>query len=133
MVYNPKAKDDPDVLKASAYMEYLQGRVDYIFGGCYGYYDYKDRYFSDYTNEDGSPKDGFIKPRMENAFVNFKPINNARSAVAKIYGAGQGYSGEADRDVMQDRSYVLIDIPQNITNFNQQPSLLKLLRQMTMA
>ena len=118
MVYNPKAKDDPDVLKASAYMEYLQGRVDYIFGGCYGYYDYKDRYFSDYTNEDGSPKDGFIKPRMENAFVNFKPINNARSAVAKIYGAGQGYSGEADRDVMQDRSYVLIDIPQNITNFN---------------
>ena len=119
MVYNPKAKENEavDVTYASAYIEYQQGRIDYIFGGCYGYYDYKKRHFKDYTNDDGSAKDGFIKPRMESAFVNFKPVNNTRNAVTKIYGAGQGYSGETDRDVMQDRSYVLIDIPQTMTQF----------------
>ena len=141
-VYNPKKKENPDVLKASAYIEYQQGRVDYIFGGCYGYYDYTDPHFKDYTytrtpvkneqgeitsyiyTDDGSDKDnvgqsksGFIKPRMESAFVNFRPVFNSRNAVSKIYGAGQGYSGEIDRDVMQDRSYVLVDIPQNHTNF----------------
>lgn len=117
-VYNPKAKATPDVTNASAYVEYIQGRVDYIFGGCYGVYDYTDRHFKDYTNDDGTAKAGFTKPRMDNAFVNFKPVISATSAVTRVYGAGQGYSGEADRDVMQDRSYVLIDIPETSNRFN---------------
>lgn len=116
-VYNPAAAETPLVTKASSYIEYVQGRADFIFGGCYGYYDYTDRHFQEYTNEDGSPKAGFSKPRMDNAFVNFKPNSNSRNDVAKVYGAGQGYSGEADRDLLQDRSYVLIDIPQSLTNF----------------
>ena len=116
-VYNPKGKSEPDVTNASAYIEYQQGRLAYIFGGCYGYYDYTDRHYAKYTNPDGTAKGDFIKPRLENAFVNFRPFNNSRNEAEKIYGAGQGYSGDSDRDIMQDRSYVLIDIPQNITKF----------------
>ena len=49
-VYNPKGKTvsdtdsspAPDVVTASAYTEYIQGRVENIFGGCYGDYDYTD-------------------------------------------------------------------------------------------
>ncbi|MBR4919791.1 MAG: hypothetical protein IKZ62_00510 [Prevotella sp.] len=122
-VYNPTGLKDtsnnpaPKVTEASAYMEYQQGRVDYIFGGCYGYYDYKDRHYSAYTDEDGIAIGDFIKPRMDNAFVNFRPNNHQRNAVSKIYGAGQGYSGDSDRDIMQDRSYVLIDIPNTVTKY----------------
>ncbi len=116
-VYNPKKKTQPDVTSASAYIEYQQGRLVYIFGGCYGYYNYKDRHYKDYTNENGIATGNFVKPRMDNAFVNFRPFNNTRNEVEKIYGAGQGYSGDSDRDIMQDRSYILIDIPQNITKF----------------
>ena len=116
-VYNPKAAETPVVTNASAYMEYLQGRVDNIYGGCYGVYDYKDRYFSAYTEENGLAKGDFTKPRMISAFINFKPIDHARNAAKRIYGAGQGYSGDSDRDVMQDRSYVLIDIPKDNQRF----------------
>ena len=115
-VYNPK------VLKASAYTEYIQGRVEYIFGGCYGDYDYTDSHYDAYTTSDGTSiiKNGkpiFFKPWMDNAFVNFKPNSTGRNAVAKIYGAGQGHRylhpSDNDRDKMQDRSYVLIDNIQN--------------------
>ena len=142
MVYNPKKDDDdnpdPDVLQASAYTEYIQGRVENIFGGCYGDYDYTDPHYSTYTytrtpvkdnegnitsytySDDGSSesnvgtrKSGFNKPWMDNAFVNFKPNSDPRNAVKKIYGAGQGHAynhaSDDDRDKMQDRSYVLID------------------------
>ena len=121
-VYNPTSAENPDVLKASAYTEYIQGHVEYIFGGCYGDYDYRDEHYRAYTNANGTAKTGFYKPWMKNAFVNFKPntIENARNAVAKVYGAGQGHAYEsasdADRDKMQDRSYVLIDI-QNSSKF----------------
>ncbi|MBQ7162328.1 MAG: hypothetical protein IJR64_01870, partial [Bacteroidales bacterium] len=40
MVYNPTNAASPAVLEASAYTEYMQGRVENIFGGCYGDYDY---------------------------------------------------------------------------------------------
>lgn len=127
-VYNPAKREHPDVLRASAYMEYVQGRVGYIFGGCYGYYDYSDSHYKDYTYSQGDAgipegksagmaRDGFIKPRMDNAFVHFKPNSNTRNEVAKIYGAGQGYTGDSDRDVMQDRSYVLINIPGTVDKF----------------
>ena len=107
----------PQVTNASAYMEFLQGRVENIYGGCYGVYDYKDEHFRAYTDENGLAKSGFTKPRMVNAFINFRPLNHTRNAVNRIYGAGQGYSGDSDRDVMQDRSYVLIDIAQNNTKY----------------
>ena len=116
-VHNPQKQDDPDVLFASAYTEYIQGRVENIFGGCYGDYDYKDRYFEAYTNDDGTPKEGFSKPYFDNAFINFKPNSNQRNTVAKILGAGQGMAGERDGDKSQDRSYVLVDVPANIDNF----------------
>ena len=117
-VYNPKDKEVPDVLKASAYTEYIQGRVEYIFGGCYGDYDYTDSHYNAYTTSEGTSiikndKPIFFKPWMDNAFVNFKPNSTGRNAVAKIYGAGQGHRylhpSDNDRDKMQDRSYVLID------------------------
>ena len=134
-VYNPKNKQvgendsnpNPDVTNASAYMEFLQGRVENIYGGCYGVYDYKDPHFKNYTYTTGDTettdsniglaKAGFTKPRMINAFINFRPISHTRNAVNRIYGGGQGYTGDSDRDMMQDRSYVLIDIPQNITTY----------------
>ena len=132
MVHNPGNKDVPDVVKASAYVEYLQGRADGIFGGAYGTYDYTDPKFDAYTytatkNEKGdvtaystgadasnlgTARDGFNKPFINNAFVNFRPTYYHKdNRVKKVYGAGQGQSGDVNRDEFQNRSYVLIDIP----------------------
>jgi len=139
-----------DVLVAGAYTEYLQGRADAIFGGCYGTYDYSDHKFERYTytairdnegNITGYPEDGsnatnlgdskmngtaplFYKPRLNNAFVNFRPTYYSdNNVVKKVFGAGQGQSGEKERDLLQNRSYVLIDIPEVGTeseqNFNK--------------
>lgn len=104
---------------ASAYVEYQQGHVLSIFGGAYGDYDYTNGEYSEYFNADGSNKPGFTKPRLGNAFINFKPVStsNSLNGVEQLYGAGQGRSGVLDRDVMQERSYILVDIPQNITTF----------------
>ena len=115
--YNASTNPKPDVLKASAYIEYIQGRVVNIFGGCYGSYNYTDRHFKDYTNDDGTDKEGFTKPRMGNAFVNFRPNNDPDNKVAKIFGAGQGYEDEKDMNKLQNSSYVLIDVPQTLLNF----------------
>ena len=114
---------------ASAYIEYRQGRVDNIFGGCYGYYDYKDPHYKEYTYTPGAPgateanlglaQPGFTKPRLGNAFINFRPVtsNNSHNRTLRIYGAGQGYPADSDRDIMQERSYVLIDIPTSMEGF----------------
>ena len=119
-VYNPDHQASADVLTASAYTEYLQGRADAIFGGCYGTYDYTEPRFSEFFNNDGTPKTGYSKPRMDNAFVNFRPTYTAvNNEVGHIYGAGQGYSGEAERDILQDRSYILIDVPQDMTYYKK--------------
>ena len=118
MVYNPDNKSSADVLTASAYTEYLQGRADGVFGGCFGTYDYKDTHYSEFFNADGTPKTGYSKPRMDNAFVNFRPTyTQANNRVNKVYGAGQGYSGEAERDILQNRSYILVDIPQDMAYY----------------
>ena len=103
-----------DMLNASAYIEYVQGRVEKIFGGAYGVYDYKSEHFRAYFDEDGHAKDGYHKPFLDNAFVNFRPNNNNNplNTVKQIYGAGQGYLGEEEEDLMQNRSYILIDVPQ---------------------
>jgi hypothetical protein len=119
--YDKTSNPAPDVVKASAYLEYLQGRVDAIFGGCYGTYDYtEDRFTSrGYTNPDGSEREGFYKPFLNNAFVNFRPTYyDDKNVCKKVYGAGQGQSGESARDLLQNRSYVLIDIPQTV-QFNK--------------
>ena len=111
MVYNS------DVLKAASYVEYTKGHALGIFGGCYGSYDYKDDEYRDFFDTNGDAKTGFSKPYAESAFVHFKPSTDPNNYVRRIYGAGQGYEGEKDKDKMQDRSYVLIDVPEDIDNF----------------
>ena len=116
--------DATNSLKAAAYTEYRRGRVEYIFGGCFGDYDYTNpTLYGDYINEDGSDKDGFSKPYLANAFVNFRPDVWSGNSVSRIYGAGQGHEKGVDVDKMQDRSYVLIDIPKDngseMTNFEE--------------
>ena len=130
MVHNPSNSAHPDVLKASAYVEYTQGRADAIFGGCFGTYDYKDPHYGEYfyatgasdlgENIPGSARSDYSRPRMNNAFVNFRPISGVTSqynTVGTVYGAGQGYPDMLERDELQNRSYVLINIPQGIDNY----------------
>ena len=101
---------------ASAYVEYKQGHADAIFGGHFGTYDYsKTVYQRDATH---------TKPYLDNAFVNFCPIstdalkNTGKGNVVNIvYGGSQGHPGDFDSNKMQERSYVLIDIPQDMTNY----------------
>jgi hypothetical protein len=77
--------------------------VDNIFGGCYGYYDYKDPHYKDYTYTTGATdatdanlglaRDGFIKPRLGNAFVNFRPVtsnNTNNRTIVKTVCSGNG-------------------------------------------
>ena len=116
-----------ELLKASAYVEYQQGRADAIFGGHYGTYNYKDTEYGAYFNADGTAKDNYTKPRMGNAFVNFRPTLNEKlkanehNSVSRIYGGSQGYPGDQDRDIMQRSSYVLIDIPQDMDENSTYP------------
>ncbi len=121
----PSNSDVP--MNASAYIEYLQGHIDDIYGGCYGYYDYADPLYNDYfyttggtgtTAENiGTAREGYTKPRMHRAFVNFRPVAHEKNAVMEVFGAGLGYRNDSDRDIMQESSYVLIDIPQTQTKF----------------
>ena len=64
--------------------------------------------------ENGHAKEGYHKPFLDNAFINFRPNNNNNplNTVKQIYGAGQGYLGEEEQNLMQNRSYILIDVPQ---------------------
>ena len=111
--YTDGKRYDDEMLKASSYVEYQQGRVQGIFGGCYGTYDYIDE-FKDYASKE---------PFQKHAFVNFRPNNadvlksNLNNVVGEIYGAGQGYPGDGDADKMQNSSYVLVDIPDGMENF----------------
>ena len=75
-----------DMLNASAYTEYVQGRVEKIFGGAYGVYDYKDPHFRAYFDADGHAKEGYHKPFLDNAFINFRPneSNNSLNTVEQM-------------------------------------------------
>ena len=125
--YDATNNPNPDVLKASAYIEYQKGRVANIFGGCYGVYDYTDPYYGEYfyatgasdigDHTPGSARSGYTKPFLDNAFVNFRPTDTQGNSVAQIYGAGQGFMGEKEENLMQNRSYVLIDIPQELATY----------------
>ena len=108
-----------EMLNASAYVEYVQGYLEKIFGGAYGVYDYKDEHYRDYFDASGHAKAGYSKPFLGNAFINFRPVdtNNSRNTVKQIYGAGQGYLGEEEEDLMQNSSYILIDVPQTMTTY----------------
>ena len=99
----------PDVLKSSSYVEYLTGRVDTIFGGGYGSYDYSNTALYGSTAK---------MPEQHSSFVNFRPNNHAQNSVDAIYGGGTGYPGNRENDKAQDRSYVLVDIPDGTTKFN---------------
>ena len=103
------------VSKATTYMEYTQGRARNILGGCFGDYDY----MNDPAYKVGTGEDCRVatKPYLHNTFVNFRPNTNANNAVEKIFGAGEGFSGDRDGDKGQDHSYVLIDIPDNVEKF----------------
>ena len=107
-----------EVTNASAYIEYTRGSVNYIFGGAKASYDYRDQtLYSAYVDADGNSIGDFVKPIIGNAFVNFRPVYAANSSVKRVYGAGQGYYNESDKDLLQDNSYVLIDIPSDVENF----------------
>ena len=104
---------------SSTYVKYIQGRVDSIFGGNYGFYDYKDRMYKAYTDADGLPlKDNegnplFSFPHLDNnSFVYFKPANNPANEnnVGIIFGGSVGLPGHPHMsNTMQEESYVLID------------------------
>ena len=101
-VYNEQVK------KVTSYVEYTQGRANYILGGGSGNYDYNvEPYHSRVA----------YKPYIHNTFVNFRPIANANNEVQKVFGAGEGYPTDRDGDALQDHSYVLIDIPDGVDNF----------------
>ncbi len=113
---------NPDLLQnVSTFVSYLQGRVDSIYAGGYGNYDYRDDQYNDYvyTSSDvlpdgvvlGDPKDGFSYPYMfGSSFLYFQPIDNARNNVNYLMGGSEGYPGYADfNNTMQEKSYVLID------------------------
>ena len=106
-----EATTTADVLTASAYMEYLRGRVDGIFGGCYGNYNYEDPIYISHVNNN--------YPYLENAFVNIRPASSTdtKSVFSAAYGSGEGGTGIRRGDSMQDRSYVLINIPDGMENF----------------
>ena len=102
---------DNELKRSSTYVKYIQGRVDSIFGGNYGYYDYADRVFKDYTNNDGSPKTGFSFPHLnDNSFVHFVPEDHSSNFVGYIFGGSAGYPGhESLCNSMQKDTYVLLD------------------------
>ena len=119
----PRAAFDPEMLKSSTYVKYIQGRVDSIFGGSYGNYDYTDPIYKDYTyyrGEVGIPLDKAVgQPRSDdfnfphlgtNSFVHFIPVDNSNNFVGYIFGGSEGYPGDEDlNDSMQEEAYILVD------------------------
>ena len=106
MIHDKDADGDgiKDVLRSNTYIEYRQGNMKEIFGGCYGDYDYENEF---------TLEKGFSIPRLHSTFVNFRPDDNSNNHVDKIFGAGQGAPSHREADKAQDRSYVLVDIPDN--------------------
>ena len=101
--------DVPDVLKSSSYVEYLQGRVDTIFGGGYGAYDYTNKtLYGDAA-----------MPEQHSSYVNIRPKDHAQNALKAVFGGGTGFPGNRDDDKAQDRSYVLVDIPDGMETFSK--------------
>ena len=106
MIHDKDADGDgiKDVLRSNTYIEYRQGSMKEIFGGCFGDYDYENEF---------TLEKGFSIPRLHSTFVNFRPDDNSKNHVDKIFGAGEGAPAHREADKAQDRSYVLVDIPYN--------------------
>ena len=104
-LHGSPTNSNPGVLESASYVEYLQGRVDTIFGGNYGYYDYASE-----IDEDGNKA---TMPYLASSFVNIRPKYNGNNHLIGVFGGGTGYPKNRDGDNSQDRSYVLIDIPKN--------------------
>lgn len=108
MIYKyDSTADTAAVLRTSTYVEYRLGKVNHLFGGSCGDYVYT-------TQSD--------KPYVNRSFVNFRPAAGASSdnKVTRIFGGSKGVDGYAtgtEKDLMQKRSYVLINIPSGLTNF----------------
>ena len=115
---------DATLLEAGTYVRYLQGRVDSIFGGSYGSYDYADPIFRDYTYSrgeavipdgkgPGAPREGSgfsFSHINNNSFVHFQPLNNSDNVVNFIFGSSEGYPNHPTmNNAMQSESYVLLD------------------------
>ena len=104
------------LLTASSYMEYRQGHADAIFGGHFGTYDYSLPAYQRTGTK--------TKPYLGRAFVNFRPTStnelkaeSKKNVVKYVYGGSQGQPGDFDSNNMQESSYVLIDIPQDMDNY----------------
>ena len=102
---------DQELKRSSTYVKYIQGRVDSIFGGNYGYYNYADRVFKDYTDGNGAPLDGFTFPHLnDNSFVHFVPEDHSSNHVGYIFGGSVGFPGhEKLCNSMQKETYMLLD------------------------
>ena len=119
---------DQELKRSSTYVKYIQGRVDSIFGGNYGYYDYADPIFKDYTYSrgEGAIPSGYASgaPRLDdkgepvfsfphlsdNSFVHFVPEDHSSNHVEYIFGGSAGFPGhEKLCNSMQKEAYVLLD------------------------
>ena len=98
----------PEVLKAATYVEYLQGRIDSIYGGGYGYYNYSDKQMYG---------DDAKMPYQPSSFVNIRPNANENNELQGVFGGGTGYPKNREGDKSQDRSYILIDIDADTDRF----------------
>ena len=117
-----------ELKRSSTYVKYIQGRVDSIFGGNYGSYDYADSIFKDYTYSRGEAEIpaslGPGAPRLDenqeplfsfpylsdNSFVHFIPADNSNNQVGFIFGGSEGFPGHHKlNNAMQTETYVLID------------------------
>ena len=93
-----------ETIQTNTYVEYLQGRVDSLFGGSYGSYDYA-------VNE--------VPPFIESSFVNFKPVIKNGNKVTYVFGGGWGDPGIEKNNEMQQRSYVLVNAPSGTEAFTK--------------
>ena len=111
--------EDLGLLESSTFVKYIQGRVDTIFGGNYGGYDYSNSLYHKYTNGDGTPKEGFSFPlQKDNSFVFFHPAENVYNSVGTIFGGSVGYPGNYKlNNSMQTESYVLLDDTETIESY----------------
>ena len=92
-----------ETIRSNTYVEYLQGEVDSIFGGSYGNYDYA-------VDE--------VPPFLESSFVNFKPNTDGDNRVNYVFGGGWGDPSVTDNNKMQQRSYVLVNVPNSVETFS---------------
>ena len=104
-LHETPSNTNTDLLKSASYVEYLMGHVDSIYGGNYGYYPYEEWEALDKM------------PFLRNSFVNIRPLEHARNHITAVFGGGTGYPKTRKGDQCQDRSYVLIDIPDGMETF----------------